>query len=407
MILLSVAILLVVFCSFAVASSEVQAKGAGNGDGGGGVGGSSGGGRAGAQAGDDSGIAGAKAAGTTKGAVSHHSDPGRPVSASSIPTITLSFLVNDAEEYSGTEPATYTLSWTSSAQVNGCRAIGDTANGKWSSPGSGLYNLARSGSQTLAGVAAGTYRHGIKCRGQYAVQSERNRGREGSSALFNAILAFNPLNLLAQAGRGGGPEGAARRVAFTITSWVDVTVSSSGLETPSVFLEVSLLDEDSWSERVAIDPGAQVKLRWSSQHATRCLGTGFSTSGQTSRTEENIVEPSSGERRYAIRCFNGPTNHHPSATDFVTVSVLGGPEIWADPPLVNRCETTTIRWNVYELVGCSITGSDNQPFGPNVLENEGSAVSQPICGQFTYTLSCPSVGDNEVRVRPRIHIEEI
>lgn len=224
---------------------------------------------------------------------------------------------------------------------------------------------------------------------------------------MEAFLALDSRMLLAQADRGGGPEGAARRVHFTASAWVYSTVNPSDLETPSVSLEVSPLDEDTWSERLEILPGEQVKLRWSSSDATRCLGTEFSTSGQTSGTETNVAEPSGGDRRYTIRCYNGPTDLHPSATDFVTVSVAGGPEISADPSLVNRCETTTIRWNVHELTSCSITGSDNQPFGPSVLEGEGSAVSQPICGQFTYTLSCPGVEDTEVRVRPRIYIEEI
>ena len=370
-----------------------------------GVGGS--GGKGAATSGDDSGITGPKSAGTAKGAVSHHSGAERPVAASSVPTITLTFLVNGAEEYTGTEPAGYTLSWSSSAQVNGCRAAGDTANGKWASSG-GMYNLPRSGSKALTGVAAGTYRHVIECRGQYTVQSEpdRDQGRGNSSALFNAIAAFNPLNLLAQANRDGGAA-AVQGVNFTVTSWVDITVNPSGLDDPSVSLELSPLDEDSWSETLEILPGEQVKLRWSSADATRCLGTQFSTSGQTSGAETNVSEPVGGDRRYSITCYNGPTDLHPSATDFVTVSVAGGPEISADPSLVNRCETTTIRWNVHELTGCTITGSDNQPFGPSSIEGEGSAASHPVCGQFTYTLSCPGLADTEVRVRPRIHIEEI
>lgn len=400
---------LLVFAAWGIYAAIAEAgKGASDrGDVGSSPGGTTGGGQTSASSGDDSGITGPKSAGTVKGAVSHHSGAERPVAASSAPTIALSFFVNGAEEYSGTEPAGYTLSWSSSAQVTGCRAAGDTANGKWASSG-GMYTLSRNGSQALAGIAAGTYRHFIECRGQYTVQSEqdRDRGRGNSGALFNAILALNPLNLLAQANRGG-PEAAARRVNFTVSSWVDVVVNPSGLADPSVSLEVAPLVEDVWSERLEILPGEQVKLRWSSSNATRCLGVAFSTNGQTSGIEEHVTEPTAGNRRYTIRCFNGPTDLHPSATDLVTVSVAGGPEISADPSLVNRCETTTIRWNVHELTGCTITGSDNQPFGPSSIGGEGSAASYPVCGQFTYTLSCPGLADTEVRVRPRIHIEEI
>ncbi len=413
---LSIVILIVAFV-VSIAPSLSYAKGAGNGASGagdGGVGAPSGGGRSSVSSGDDSGIAGPNAGGTVNGAVNHSDNEGnaRPVSVSSVGgEYFVTLTVNGDIEYSADEPATYTLRWTSPASVTGCRSTGDSAGGKWRSP-SGSYNLPRSGSQVLSDVTAGEYFHTIYCRGSYVASPPAGRdgpdgGRAGEGGGRGALMdAVDRLNFLAQSG-SGGDRGLGTRINFTTYATVFVDVSPNGLDEPSVSLEVAHLDQEDWTSNLTITAGEDVRLRWSSSNATRCLGTQFTTSDRTTGTETDVTEPAGGDRTYTIRCYNGATNAFPSATDTARVSAGGGPTISAGPSLVDACETTTISWNVYEIGGCTITGSDNRPFGPETLSGEGSATSYPVCGQYTYTLFCPDVGVTSVQVRPRILIEEI
>ena len=183
-----------------------------------------------------------------------------------------------------------------------------------------------------------------------------------------------------------------------------LTVESGDDDPPIVDLRVN----DS-NGPVTIGADESVVITWTQEGgpATSCGGSGFSVGGATENTT-GLTRTPAGNITYGISC-NGPGG---SDSDQVEVVVEGGnptepPEITANPPLVDRGDTTNIVWIIPEgHTGCAITSTnnDNEVNGPKSFS--GGTDSSEIYGETTYTLTC-AAGSDEAMVNIRPVFEEI
>ena len=125
---------------------------------------------------------------------------------------------------------------------------------------------------------------------------------------------------------------------------------------PTAILERNI-DNSFWSNANAIiNAGDQVSLKWSGANSTGCSGTGFTTAGNISGTDDTIIEPAPGvTNTYTVTCLGGNSSN---ATDSLTISTIGAPTITADSPIIKYGGSATIAWDNKSSSGCHLTGRD-------------------------------------------------
>lgn len=263
---------------------------------------------------------------------------------------------SEGDPYEATEPADYRVHWLS----NDTSTLDDQRpqcgrSGDWNA---GNTRVNKSGGEDFTDMEEGEYEYHMSCTFQ---------GQQASD-----------------------------------TAYVTVTPP-----VPTVDLDIRAIGDETWADEVAIDLGENVELTWSSTNATRCVGdTHFSTGSAPNDegTQQTVAEPASGERTYAVRCYNGPSDSDPNSTDSVTVNVLASaPEIAATPALVNSGETSTIEWELNGHTQCAIDASNGDVIGTDPLTTDGSGGTSAMYGEVTYTITCDDTGATDtakVRIRP-------
>ncbi len=141
-----------------------------------------------------------------------------------------------------------------------------------------------------------------------------------------------------------------------------------------------------------VDQGYSTTLRWSSTGATRCTGTGFSTSGAASGNVSTGKLNTVGPQNYQVVCANaqGAT----STPAFATVTVISpSVSISADPARVQSGGTSIISWKAVNVSSCQVKDSSGNTLASGAADFNGnfsksSGYTATINSQSTFTIDC-------------------
>src|SRR3989338_8926867 len=102
---------------------------------------------------------------------------------------------------------------------------------------------------------------------------------------------------------------------------------------------------------------------------------------------------------YALRIISAPTARSigkmRTAPTFIESDIYSG-HLQAIPSLVPQGLTTNLFWNISNVTGCSVTGSNGTDAWTGTASPSGGQPSGPIDEQTTYTLSCTGLGGTDV-----------
>ncbi len=169
---------------------------------------------------------------------------------------------------------------------------------------------------------------------------------------------------------------------------------------------VNITNELTPSVTLTADPrditrGDTSELEWRGRNVDWCRGVNFVTGNGDPSRGDTVVSPEI-TTTYEVKC--GGRNGPAEASATVTVDGLtptAPPEITANPPLVDRGDSTNIRWVLNGHANCAISSTNNDPLVNGGKGEDGSANSSEIYGKTTYTLTCATGSDEaEVNIRP-------
>jgi len=94
-------------------------------------------------------------------------------------------------------------------------------------------------------------------------------------------------------------------------------------------------------------------------------------------------------------CSSGSAVCLSPAPEFIPSDTYSG-HLQAIPSLVPQGLTTNLFWNISNVTGCSVTGSNGTDAWTGTASPSGGQPSGPIDEQTTYTLSCTGLGGTDV-----------
>ena len=186
-----------------------------------------------------------------------------------------------------------------------------------------------------------------------------------------------------------------RDVTFTITC-----TNENGSATDSVTIRVDEEEEeendrptvDIWANPITVTSGNSSVVSWSSTDADTCRATGGTSNWAGNRSRSGSFNTGSLTRdvTFTIRC----ENEEGSATDSVTVSVIGQPvnnqptvSVYADNTNLAYNGATTVRWTSTNATSCvGSGGSVGWPGSKSI--GSGSFYTGNLTSTRTYTLTC-------------------
>ncbi|XKT74229.1 MAG: hypothetical protein ACJKTH_02655 [Patescibacteria group bacterium UBA2163] len=140
---------------------------------------------------------------------------------------------------------------------------------------------------------------------------------------------------------------------------------------------------------ISVNPSTIIRgnsstISWSSEDATGCTGSGFSTSGATSGSR-TISPPSS--RNYSVTC-SGPGGSDSDTAGITVNDPAPTASLSVSPSSITRGETVTLSWSSNNATRCSGDGQDGFFTGGNASGN----ITIIPTGSKTYTVSCTGPG---------------
>lgn len=135
-------------------------------------------------------------------------------------------------------------------------------------------------------------------------------------------------------------------------SVTDSVTANRATPPPTAMLRVRSTSNASWrnTDSISADFNDTIDLQWSSAHATRCVGSGFSTGNRSGGTLSGASLPSAGgSRTYLVTC-TGPGG---TATDRVIVNRLNKPNLTLSSLEIAPSDTFDKTTGIYQSVAFS------------------------------------------------------